>query len=253
MWGGYIDYQVELAPGRAGKVNGLLGGFRGNAATDLVSRDGVELAWPELTANIPGGRNKRKTLYGIFGNSWRIRQEESLFDYAPGESTGTWTDLDFPYAVISSRSLDEAARQKAEQKCRQAGAADDHFLANCIIDVAATGDAQFAQSAVQAEASVKLPQGLHCQSMPLQGSRCTYYEPSLPSARIGALFQFSLETIDGGSKQTEPFDCTRIDTIRRASCTIVTKGEVFAGSNVVTRYELESGETYEEKGTMEED
>jgi hypothetical protein len=250
LQGSYLDLAVDLAGARAGKVVGLFGNFDGNAANDLISREGIEVTWPELIADAAGGRDPRKALYEIFGDTWRIRQSDSLFDYEAGESTSTWTDLQFPYAIVSTRGLDDAARARAKEVCTQAGISDTHFLDNCIIDVAVTGEGQFARSARQSEEDVKLPSGFHCRTLRAGGTRCTNYEPSLPGARIGAPFEIAVETMAGAAKQTESFDCTLIDMLRRASCTITTKGALFVGSNVVRQYQLDDGEVHKEKGTM---
>ena len=35
-------------------------------------------------------------LYNVYGNSWRVSQATSLFDYGSGQTTQTFTDLNFP-------------------------------------------------------------------------------------------------------------------------------------------------------------
>ncbi len=245
--GSYLDLLVELAGSRAGKVAGLFGNFDRNAANDLTTRDGVLIAGPS-PAQDPKAFQQR--LYQQFGNSWRIRQADSLFIYGPGESTATWTDLDFPYEIVSAQSFDSEVRRRAEDVCKQAGITVSRFLEDCILDVGITGEAQFAQSASQIEAAVKLPEGLSCESMPVGGDRCTNYRPSLPDARIGLRYSFTIETMVGASKQVESFDCSLIDTRRRASCTIKTKGSVFDGSEAVASYTLDNGETHEEHEVM---
>ncbi|NJN21613.1 MAG: hypothetical protein HC812_11085 [Leptolyngbya sp. RL_3_1] len=40
-------------------------------------------------------------LYRQFGDSWRITQADSLFDYRSGESTVTFTDRNFPSTFVT--------------------------------------------------------------------------------------------------------------------------------------------------------
>jgi hypothetical protein len=245
--GSYLDLLVELDNSRSGKVAGLFGNFDRNPVNDLTTRDGVLIAG-RSPAQDP--KEFQQRLYQQFGNSWRIRQADSLFTYGPGESTATWTDLAFPYQIVSAQSLDQTVRQHAEDVCKQAGITVSQFLLDCILDVGETGEAQFAQSTSQMEAAVKLPEGLVCQQAPLGGDKCTNYRPSLPDARIGTRYRFTIETMVGTSKQVESFDCSLIDASRRASCGIKTKGAVFDGSNTVASYTLDSGEPHEDHRVM---
>jgi von Willebrand factor type D domain len=140
--GFYLDVVVSLAPGRQGRVVGLLAG---NGNDDLVSRDGVVFSSP-LTAG---------QLYDQFGYSWRISQAESLFDYFNGETTATFTDLLFPNELATADSLPAAIQQQAQTACTQAGVTDPTLLNDCIVDLGFTGDPAFATSA----ASAPVPQG----------------------------------------------------------------------------------------------
>jgi hypothetical protein len=246
--GSYLDLLVGLARTRAAKVSGLFGNFDGDTSNDLTTRDGAAIGIALLAPDSKGLQQRQ--LYRQFGDSWRIRQADSLFTYLPGESTSTFTDLNFPYQIVSTQSLDPAVRQHAEEVCRQAGVTVSQFLEDCILDVGVTGDAQFAQSSLQIEAAVKLPAGLECKPAPESGYQCTDYQTSLPDARVGSAYQFTIETMIGNSKQVESFDCSLIDASRRASCRILTKGDVFDGSATVARYTLDSGETHEEHGVM---
>ncbi len=140
----FLDVYVDLDGETPGFV-GLLGAAHPDEATGFVTRDGEEL-----------GREiaDRSIRYDVFGDSWRISDDESLFDYAPGESTATFTDLDYPPADgIESDDLDrddpEIAR--AEAVCRAAGVDNEPILSNCILDLWATGDLAVVRSALTAE------------------------------------------------------------------------------------------------------
>jgi hypothetical protein len=98
----------------------------------------------------PGALHDRYVdLYQKFGEAWRVTDATSLFDYAPGTSTKTFTlkswPLENPPCVlpeatpVKPRSL--AAAKKA---CR--GIHDDAMRANCVFDVRATGKRGFAKT-----------------------------------------------------------------------------------------------------------
>ncbi|MBR0851715.1 VWD domain-containing protein [Bradyrhizobium diazoefficiens] len=244
--GTWLDVVVELVKSRAGHVAGLFGNFDGDPKNDVVARDGTRV---ELSST--DAKELRRKLYDVFGQSWRLRQSESLFDYAAGESTATFTDLKFPYEIVTTASLETGARARAEEICKRAGSIAASFLDSGILDVVVTGDAGFTESALKLQESVKLPEGFQCQDMASGGDKCTNYEPSLANARVGSPFRIDLDTMTGDVKGTESFDCTLVDAARRASCTIRTRGKVFAGAVITTRYTLDSGEVREEKGTME--
>ena len=70
---------IRLAPGRAGKVQGLLGNFDGDPDNDIASPTGPALAQP-----VPFEK-----LYPSYADSWRVTAATSLFSYAAGQSTNT--------------------------------------------------------------------------------------------------------------------------------------------------------------------
>jgi hypothetical protein len=148
----FLDAYVDLEGEPRGFV-GLLGAAHPDEAPGFVSRDGEELG--RQIAN-------RSLRYGVLGESWRLSNEESLFDYAEGESTATFTDLDFPpEGGVESDELDrddpEVAR--AEAICRAAGVDDEPILGHCILDLWATGDLAVVRSALTAERTRQVRDG----------------------------------------------------------------------------------------------
>ncbi|HEY6392129.1 MAG TPA: hypothetical protein VIX89_12670 [Bryobacteraceae bacterium] len=103
------------------------------------------------------------TLYGKFANAWRVSDATSLFDYAPGTSTGTFTIASWPVENPRSCTLPRGepgtppnkppakalTLEAAKQQCR-AIVADDR-RANCEQDVMVTGETGFAATYLQAE------------------------------------------------------------------------------------------------------
>lgn len=99
-----------------------------------------------------GGRPEDATeryneLYHTFANAWRVNNENSLFDYAPGTSSANFNSpgwpLDDPPCVIPEETpatpLDLDAAKAA---C--ASITDPDRKANCIFDVQITGAVEFA-------------------------------------------------------------------------------------------------------------
>lgn len=127
-------FNIGIAPLPSRQVRGLMGNRDGNRANDLTLRDGTVLP-SSLT---------REQLYGQFGESWRVTEEESLFDYAPGESTATFTDRTFPDEPVRAASLPPAQFAAASAACKSAGVTEENLLEACILDVGASNDTTFA-------------------------------------------------------------------------------------------------------------
>ncbi len=99
-------------------------------------------------------------LYKTFADSWRITDKTSLFVYAPGTSTETFTDRDWPaeklpcklkpeFQIPGVKVLQGMPVARAEAICRIV--TDKNLYKNCVFDVATTGDETFAKGYVFAE------------------------------------------------------------------------------------------------------
>ncbi|HAX85517.1 MAG TPA: hypothetical protein DCY91_04425, partial [Cyanobacteria bacterium UBA11370] len=137
--GTFLNINLGLADNRQGKVVGLLGNDNGNRNDEFALRDGTVI----------GGTISTQQLYGEYANSWRITQVTSLFNYAPGQNTNTFTDLTFPTNIITSATLTPQQRAAAEEIARNAGITDPDVLEDVILDIAITnGDPAFIQGAI---------------------------------------------------------------------------------------------------------
>lgn len=134
--------EVSLAPARFGSMRGLLGDGDGTATGDLRSRDGTIITPPF----------SHQALYRTFGDTWRVTAATSLFDYAVGQSTDTFTDLAYPTEIVGVDDLDPTTTSRAERTCRAKGVEDLDLLAACILDVGLTGLDVFADAAVAEQA-----------------------------------------------------------------------------------------------------
>ena len=161
-----LDIDPAVPSTRQGQLMGLLGDFNGNPNDDLRSRDGKVLP-PQQTINqitqlteqtigqwVPIPLSKIESvflekLHKQFGDSWRISQQESLFDYPPVKNTDSFTNRLFPNGFMVLRMLLPQQVQMAEAACREAEVPSER-LEGCIFDVGATGDVNFAKAAANA-------------------------------------------------------------------------------------------------------
>jgi hypothetical protein len=141
--GGFgINLTAAVAPGRGGKLEGLFGDADGVPANDIAPRGGAPLA-------------DGTTLYPRFADSWRVGDSGSLFTYAVGTGTATYTDRAFPKRTTTAASVPN--RAAAEAICRQVGVREPALLEGCVLDVALTGQADFAAAAAYAQQVSPVP------------------------------------------------------------------------------------------------
>lgn len=82
-----------------------------------------------------------------FSDTWRVTDQTSLFDYAPSLSTKTFTLPSFPKENIPPvKPENEALAQRVCREITDAAIANQNMLADCLFDVAVTGDSIFAKS-----------------------------------------------------------------------------------------------------------
>jgi hypothetical protein len=84
-------------------------------------------------------------LYEKFTDAWRVTKENSLFDYAPGTSTDTFTMHNWPpehppCSIPGTISAEPVSEHVAKQACQSVTGQN----ANCVFDVMVTGNPAFA-------------------------------------------------------------------------------------------------------------
>jgi hypothetical protein len=82
------------------------------------------------------------TLYNTFGNAWRVTNASTLFDYGPGQSTATFTNLSWPQLqgpcnVSNETPVTPISATAAIEDCK--AVTDPTMNADCVFDVQVTG------------------------------------------------------------------------------------------------------------------
>src|SRR5690606_7906016 len=90
-----------------------------------------------------------KRLSTQYADGWRVSHQESLFDYAPGQSTVSFTDKGFPDDYRTLADLSTAQIQAAQKICYSEGVQNSD-IEQCVFDVAFSNYSGFARSAAQA-------------------------------------------------------------------------------------------------------
>jgi hypothetical protein len=90
------------------------------------------------------------TLNQTFGNDWRVTNSNSLFDYAPGTSTATFTNTAWPVenattcSIPNQKTMPHISAEAAEEACKLITNTTLH--SSCVFDVQVTGITRLADT-----------------------------------------------------------------------------------------------------------
>ncbi len=150
LGGTVVNVNVKPSASRKGTLVGLLGDFDGSQENDLVAGS-VKLG----TLPSPDDVNHK------LADAWRVTQDNSLFDYAAGQSAKSFIDPSFPAKDAEAARMSNYAA--AEAACRAHGITDQRLLQDCILDLAVTNNFLFgsqyahAQQVLAAQAAIASP------------------------------------------------------------------------------------------------
>jgi hypothetical protein len=164
----YVDLpdieNVQLLP----DTRGLLGRVSDNPMDDFTPRSSDAAIDPD----------NLDALYDDFIDSWRITDATSLFDYAPGENTASFTDPAFPEFRRTIDDLTTEERAFAEAVCEAAGVTNPSVeFNNCVFDVGFTGEPDFAATARSAQLAERIRQGTFDPGLMALGGRIPLDNP----------------------------------------------------------------------------
>jgi hypothetical protein len=143
----FLNVDLTRPPAAAGAVPGSLPA--GGVAGPISGDDWLpKLPNGSSMGPIPSAVPDRFTaLYGKFAGAWRVTAATSLFDYAPGTSTGTftrsWPPRSPPCTFPGAKPAKPASEDVAARACR--AVTGDFARRNCVFDVMVTGNPGFAE------------------------------------------------------------------------------------------------------------
>ncbi len=146
---GVLSITVKVARSRLAHLTGVLGNADVPAKDEFRGRNGTHYDAVDILNGDSGTPAQAKILYDEFGASWRVSQHQSLFTYAHGKSTRSYTIANFPDHAFNPVSQPAAKRTQAAAACQATGVSDAAVLHDCEYDVLATGNVGFAGAARQ--------------------------------------------------------------------------------------------------------
>ena len=165
-FGDGMGLAITLAPTDApGSVQGLLGPDEGQA-NDFQLPDGTVLPQP-LTQD---------QLYHQFADAWRVTDSNSLLDYAPGQTTATFTDTTYPREILTLADFSPDLVAQAAALAAAAGITDPTVAADAEFDYLSMGNpSYFTQDAAVAALGATTP------------TSAVITQPAAPPPSIGLL------------------------------------------------------------------
>jgi hypothetical protein len=137
LW--YLDFDVTPPEG----AMGIAGPVPNNSWLPLLPGGGSVGLKPSSL------HDRFHVLYEKFAGSWRVNDQNTLFDYAPGTSSKTYTMEDWPRENGNCKLPFQVPRSGVSLNAANAvcaGLINPRFKDNCVQDVSVTGDAVFASS-----------------------------------------------------------------------------------------------------------
>ncbi|XP_013383336.2 uncharacterized protein LOC106153782 [Lingula anatina] len=123
-----LMFSVNVPESRASQLKCLMGNYDGNTEDDLTARNGTVLP----------SNSTDEQIYYNFGETWRLTEAESMFDYRPGYSAANYTDPSF--LPVFTENLEATY---GTEKYSSAVALCDNLKA-CVYDFLITGDGSLA-------------------------------------------------------------------------------------------------------------
>jgi hypothetical protein len=136
---GFMNIAVEVFP-CTDSYFGILGNANGRQNDDFQTGPNgrnADINVGVFGSNDPGSQALEREYLNFlardFAQTWRITQQESLFDYGWGQSTESFTDVSFPRSHLTLGDLNDRDRDRARRECERQGLTGAELNA-CIFD-----------------------------------------------------------------------------------------------------------------------
>ena len=151
-WSTYSKWYLNVDVSNAGLISSDGGGAQLRGIAGPIPEGSWLPALPSgasmgaMPSSLP---QRYSDLYHKFAEAWRVTQKDSLFDYAKGTSTETFTNKSWPSeqapcVVPETKPLEPIGLEVAQAACRRV--ADPERREDCIFDVHVTGNIDFAKT-----------------------------------------------------------------------------------------------------------
>jgi hypothetical protein len=141
---GFLNLTIEMFDCDRGEFEGLLGNANGIIEDDFNGRNSSRqrpvyasfssFGNPMLQqASANAEREYLNFLARDFAEDWRVTDQTTLFDYAIGLTTATYTDRSFPREHFTVSDLPTDRRNASRKKCEDMGISADE-MPGCIFD-----------------------------------------------------------------------------------------------------------------------
>jgi subtilisin family serine protease len=147
LWASQNKWHLDLSVFHTQASEGLMGAMAPGSWLPALP-NGTSLG--PMPQPMPAASHQRFVdLYQTFGNAWRVNDKTSLFDYAPGTSTATFTDASWPRenppcVVPNSTPVKPLDPKVALRLCSDITAGNRK--ADCVFDTTITGEPGFAKA-----------------------------------------------------------------------------------------------------------
>ncbi len=131
----FMDVSVNILPCVVSNYSGVLGNANGIERDDfdpgiIVPRSGFEDPFDDDNYV---NRERQAYIAKVIADKYRVSDFTTLFDYAIGRNTESFTDRSFPRVYRSVNDLDQRSRDRARQRCEQNGISS-RDMNGCVYD-----------------------------------------------------------------------------------------------------------------------
>lgn len=132
---GFMDVSVSILPCAVNGYDGVLGNADGIARNDFDPGVIAPLARQNDPFEDDNYLNRERQAYvaKVLADRYRVDDFTTLFDYAIGRNTMSFTDRSFPRVYRTINDLDQRSRDRARQRCEQNGISS-RDMNGCIYD-----------------------------------------------------------------------------------------------------------------------